>query len=118
MALNPGADPLEKLRLLNCSMMGASKKIFLDHKNDINLVVLFQKAVALYRYLSSGEPLDATVLRITSNTPLLALVSRAEDGWCTTELKLFIDNAFKIAGIPEGHGDEEQDPERSHNMCG
>jgi len=68
------------------------------------------RSIALYRYLSSGEPLDATVLRITSNTPLLALVSRAEDGWCTTELKLFFDNAFKIAGIPEGHGDEEQDP--------
>jgi len=102
----PAAGPIEKLRLLNCAMLRASKQIFLDHKRDINLVVLFQKAVALYRYLSSGKARDAVVLRLSDNTPLLALVSRVEEGWCTTKLKKIIDNAFKFAGIPEGREKE------------
>ena len=69
-ALHPDANPIEKLNLFNGAMMGASKMIFNDHKNEINSVILFQKAVSLYRYLSSGVPVDSMVLRIAENTPL------------------------------------------------
>ena len=112
---SPDANPVEKLRLFGDSMREASKKIFIEHKNEINMVIVFQKAVALYRYLSSGEPNDAEVLRITDNTPLLTLVSFVNGEWCTTKLKSFIDKSFKVAGVPEGeemdtHSELEVDP--------
>ena len=108
LALQPVASPLEKLQFLNSALVRASKQIFLDHKNDINMVILFQKAVALYRYLSSEAPLDAMVLRIADNT-LLLLLSRDSGGWNTAKLKKFIDNSFKLAGVPEGNEVAEQD---------
>ena len=50
----PSANPLERLEILSSAMRNASKQIFFDHKNEVDLVVLFQKAVALYNHLSSG----------------------------------------------------------------
>ena len=73
------------------------------------MVILFQKAVALYRYLSSEAPLDAMVLRIADTTPLLLLLSRDSGGWNTAKLKKIIDNSFKLAGVPEGNEVAEQD---------
>ncbi len=88
--------------MFSSAMRKASKQIFQDHKNEIDMVVLFQKAVALYNHLSSDSPDEATVLRMTNNTPLGALIFQDLNGWCTTELKTFIDDAFKVAGTPEG----------------
>ena len=109
LASRPDANPIKKLQMFNDAMMGASRQIFTEHKNEINSVIIFQKAVSLYRCLSAGVPPDAEVLRIANNTPLLALLSRGADGWCTTKLKSFIDNSFKIAGVPEGREESKHD---------
>ena len=96
------ANPLERLEILTSAMKMAAKRIFQDHKNEISTVVLFQKAVALYNHLSSKHTDDATVLRLIDNTPLGALIFQDLNGWCTTELKSFIDHAFAVAGTPDG----------------
>ena len=110
LARNPHANPLTRLELFSSAIRKASKQIFNDRRSKIDLVVMFQKAVALYNHLSSNDPDDVTVWRISKNTPLLDLLTRDQTGWCTTRLKAFIDTIFKSSGVPEGseeldHGD-------------
>jgi hypothetical protein len=114
-ALHPDANPLERLDLLTKAMQGASKKIFFENKHETNKVVLFQKAVALFRFLSAKEnPDDRTFIRMTKGTPLHLLVSRSDidHTWVTTKLQKYINLAFKINGVPDcneelEHGSEE-----------
>ncbi len=106
----PLANPLERLEIFSSVLRKASKQIFQDHKNEIDLVVVFQKALALYNHLSSDKPDEATVLRLTNNTPLGAIIYQDENGWCTTALKAFIDNSFKVAGTPEGVEERKHEP--------
>ena len=103
LSLRPGMNPIEKLRLISLAMVGASEKIFKDKKHEISKVVIFQKAVALYRYLSSDSPEDAKVVSMTRGNSLHRLLSRSEDDhvWNTSKLKDFINVAFKYAGVPE-----------------
>ena len=101
-SLKPMANPLERLEIFTSAMRKASKRIFQDHRNEIDMVVLFQKAVALYNHLSSVHPDQGTILRLIDNTPLGALIYQNLNGWCTTELKAFIDHAFEVAGTPDG----------------
>ena len=79
LALRPGMNPIEKLRLISLAMVGASEKIFKDKKHEISKVVIFQKAVALYKYLSSDSPEDAKVVSMTRGNSLHHLLSRSED---------------------------------------
>ena len=102
LARNPHANPLTRLELFSSAIRKASKQIFNDRRSKIDLVVMFQKAVALYNHLSSNDPDDDTVWRISKNTPLLDLLTRDQTGWCTTRLKAFIDTIFKSSGVPEG----------------
>ena len=99
---NPHANPLTKLELFSSAIRKASKQVFNDRRSKVDLVVMFQKAVALYNHLSSNDPDDDTVWRISKNTPLLDLLTRDQTGWCTTRLKAFIDTIFKSSGVPEG----------------
>jgi len=101
-ARNPQANPLMKLEMFSSAIRKASKQIFSDRRSKIDLVVLFQKAVALYNHLSSSNPDDDTVWRITKDTPLPNLITRDQAGWGTSKLKIFIDVIFKTAGVPEG----------------
>ena len=101
-SLKPMANPLERLEIFTSAMRKASKRIFQDHRNEIDMVVLFQKAVALYNHLSSVHPDQGTILRLIDNTPLGALIYQNPNGWCTSELKAFIDHAFEVAGTPDG----------------
>ncbi len=74
-----------------------------SHKHEINKVVLFQKAVALFRFISTKKaPDDRTFLRMTKGTPLHLLASRSDidDTWITTKLQNYINLAFKINGVP------------------
>jgi hypothetical protein len=100
---HPNANALEKLQFLTDAMQWASKKIFFEHKQEINKVVLFQKAVSLFRFLSNNSADDRTFLRMIKGTPLRVLVSRNDDGltWNTTKLKKYIDISFKVAGVPD-----------------
>ena len=112
----PNANPLERLEILSSSMQQASKQIFLDHKHEINLVAIFQKASALYNHLSSSHPDEDTIDRLVRNTPLRELISLSGGVWHTTKLKLFIDTIFQHLGVPEdkvaegGYSDEAPPP--------
>ena len=102
LARRPGMSPVEKLRQLSLAMASASDKIFKDKKHELNKVILFQKAVALYRYLSSSCPVDKKVVSMIRGSPLLVLLSRYDGGgWNTTKLKRYINEAFRFAGVPE-----------------
>ena len=112
--LHPNANPMEKMVFLSNAMQEASKQIFNEHKHEVNKVILFQKAVALFRFLSTNAPDDRTFVRMTKGTPLHILVSRCDDGltWNTTLLKKYINIAFKVAGVPDcneefEHGSDE-----------
>ena len=97
------ADPIKRLHALSEAMRSASKRIFRENKHEVNKVVIFQKAVSLYRYLSSKDPDDRVVIRLIGKTPLRLLLSRSDDEhiWNTTKLKNYIDLAFKVAGVPD-----------------
>lgn len=85
LARRPGMSPVEKLRQLSLAMASASDKIFKDKKHELNKVIIFQKAVALYRYLSSSCPVDKRVVSMIRGSPLLVLLSRYDGGgWNTT----------------------------------
>ena len=64
-------------------------------------VIIFQKAVSLFRLLSSVSHSDPEVLRIVEGTPLLSLLNHSDLGWDTSRLKNFIDTAFRHSGFPE-----------------
>ena len=102
-ALRPDSNPLERLELFSTAMHRASKKIFFEHKHEINKVVLFQKAVALFRYLSTSVPDDRTLIQMTKGTPLHLLVSRndVDHTVITTKLQKYINLSFSIDGVPD-----------------
>ena len=102
-ALRPDANPMERLLLLSTAMHRASKKIFFEHKHEINKVVLFQKAVALFRYLSSSVPDDRMVIQMVKGTPLHLLISRSDidHTFITTKLQKYINLSFSIDGVPD-----------------
>jgi hypothetical protein len=104
----PDAGPMVKLKFLTDAMHKASNKIFRENKHVVDKVVLFQRAVTLLRHLSSEDPDDATSIRLIRGTPLrLLFLSRNDDDytWNTTKLREYINNAFKVAGVPEGNGE-------------
>jgi len=101
--LNPEANPMERREIFSTAMQKASKKIFFDHKHEISKVVLFQKAVSLFRYLSTSAPDDRTLIKMIKGTPLHHLVSRSDTDhtFITTKLQKYINLSFMVDGVPE-----------------
>jgi len=99
----PNPNPIDNLRLLTQAMQKASKKIFFEHKHEVDKLVLFQRAVSLNRFMSFNQVDESSLKRMTKGTPLHVLVSLNDDGvtWDTSKLKNYIDIAFKIAGVPD-----------------
>ena len=110
---NPSATPLEELDFFRKAIHSASKSIALESKNEIDMVTLFQKAVTLYRKLSSPNHTDEDVIKITENFPILNnLLSRSCEGWILDDLKILINSIFKNIGTPDENfcADEEDPP--------
>jgi hypothetical protein len=102
-ALRPNINPIERLELLTAAMQSASKAIFFERKREVNKVVLFQKAISLFRYLSTSVPDDRKLIQMTKGTPLHLLISRStvDHTVITTKLQRFINVSFMVDGVPD-----------------
>ena len=106
---NPSANPISRLSLLSSAIHQAAKAISNLKDRTTPGVVIFQKAIALYRLVTSINPADSDILRLADGTPLLSLLHRTDIGWDSTFLVEFINSAFRSHGSPELDGNVEDD---------
>jgi ribonuclease HI len=106
----PNASPMEMLELLKNAIRFASMKVKRTKKDLRTRLALFQRATALYRKVTSKDPRDEDVLRLTKDFPVLnGLLSRSASGWDSRDLKSFIDKTYSTLGSPDknfGRGEE------------
>ena len=98
----PDAKAITKLDFFKKAIRVTATNIKKARAAKHNRFAPFQRAVTLYRLITTKNPSDFEVLKVTRDFPdLNSLISQTAAGWVTRDLRSFINDTLKAIGEPE-----------------